>query len=100
MKTRKEQQEALKNSNATTVLGKNIRYFRLTNTKYSQETLAEKIDIHRNHVGLIERGLTNTCILNIEKISKALKVKLADLFAEPAHEVEIDKNKPFNAIKN
>ena len=48
----------------------------------SQEGLAEIADVHHNFVGLIERGQQNLSIDSMVKFSKALKVKLADLFVD------------------
>ncbi len=47
---------------------------------YSQEAFAAKCKVHRTHMGLIENGKTNITIDNIEKIAKALKVGIKDLF--------------------
>lgn len=41
----------------------------------SQESLAEKIDIHRTYIGGIERGERNPTLTVIHKISKALGIK-------------------------
>ena len=46
----------------------------------SQEKLAELADLHRTYIGDIERGERNVSLENIEKIAKALKIKLEDLF--------------------
>jgi len=47
--------------------------------KISQEELAARVGIHRNHMGRIERGETNPPIPLIEKIAKELKVKASEL---------------------
>ena len=49
----------------------------------SQERLAELAHLHRTYVSSVERCQRNIGIDGIERIAKALKVKLADLFAEP-----------------
>ena len=46
----------------------------------SQEELAEKTSVHRTYIGMIERAEKNITLKNIEKISRALKIKLSDLF--------------------
>jgi len=46
----------------------------------SQEELAEIAGVHRTYVGMIERAEKNITLKNIEKISKALKVKIRDIF--------------------
>lgn len=45
----------------------------------SQEKLAEKIGVHRNHLGRIERGETNPPLYLVFKITKALHLKSSDL---------------------
>ncbi len=47
--------------------------------KISQEELAERIGIHRNHMGRIERGETNPPLPLIEKIAKNLKTSISEL---------------------
>ncbi len=46
---------------------------------YSQEVLAEKAGVHRTYVGMIERGEKNITLANIQKVSKALKIKISKL---------------------
>ncbi len=46
----------------------------------SQEKLAEKANVHRTYIGMIERAEKNITLQNIEKIAKALNVKIKDLF--------------------
>ena len=54
---------------------------RLRNEKgLSQEQLAEIAHVHRTYIGMIERAEKNITLLNIEKIAKALKVNIMDLF--------------------
>lgn len=48
----------------------------------TQENLADAIDVHRTYIGFIEQGRRNPTILNIYKITKALKISLNDLFSE------------------
>ena len=48
----------------------------------SQERLAEIAGVHRNFVGHIERGEQNVSIDSLVRFAVALKVKLADLFAD------------------
>jgi len=60
--------------------GKRVKDLRLEKG-ISQEKLAEKIDVHRTYIGFIERGERNPALLNIYKISKALGVKLPELFS-------------------
>lgn len=46
---------------------------------YSQEILAEKAGVHRTYIGMIERGEKNITLANIQKVSKALKIKISKL---------------------
>ena len=46
----------------------------------SQEDLAEKLGIHRTYMSFIERGLRNPSLMMLFKISRALKIKLPELF--------------------
>ena len=46
---------------------------------FSQEVLAEKAGVHRTYIGMIERGEKNITLANIQKVSKALKIKISKL---------------------
>lgn len=48
----------------------------------SQEDLWDKSGLHRTYIWMIERWEKNICIENIEKLSKALKVNVKDLFVD------------------
>lgn len=50
--------------------------------KLSQEALAHLAGIDRSHMGKIERGERNVTLLNIEKISAALKTTPSVLLAD------------------
>ena len=45
----------------------------------SQESLAEKAELHRTYIGMIERGEKNITLRNIEKLAKALGVSINEL---------------------
>ena len=45
----------------------------------SQEKLAELAGLHRTYIGMIERAEKNITLCNIEKIAKALNVKISAL---------------------
>jgi transcriptional regulator with XRE-family HTH domain len=61
--------------------GQKIRQERLKQN-LSQEELAEKANLHRTYVGMIERAEKNITLINIEKIANALGVSISDLFRE------------------
>lgn len=58
--------------------GAKVREKRLKR-KLSQEALAEKADLHRTYIGMIERGEKNITLGNIIKIAAALDVSVSDL---------------------
>ena len=59
--------------------GKRVRELR-DKTGYSQEDLADLAGIHRTYLGGIERGERNPSLKNIQRIAKALKVPIDELF--------------------
>ena len=48
----------------------------------SQEELAAKAGVHRTYIGMIERAEKNITLENIEKVAKALGLKLSDFFSD------------------
>ena len=50
--------------------------------RLSQETLAEKADLHPTYVGLIERSLRNPSLNVSKSLAKALGVPLTKLISE------------------
>ena len=49
------------------------------NLGLSQEQLAVKAGVHRTYIGMIERAEKNITLENIEKIAKALELKIGEL---------------------
>ena len=62
-------------------LGANIRAERLRR-HYTQDKLAELLDMSINYVGKLERGVVIPSALVIFKLSKILRVDINDLFKE------------------
>ena len=60
-------------------IGRRIRALR-QERGLSQEQLAFEADLHRAYIGQIERGEKNIGVQNLEKIAKALKVSIKELF--------------------
>ena len=60
-------------------LGKRIKYIRERNN-ISVKELSEKSGISKSHLIRIEKGLVNSALFTVAKISIALKVKLHELF--------------------
>lgn len=46
----------------------------------SQEAFADLCGLDRTYIGGIERGERNVALVNIEKIAKALRLSLSELF--------------------
>ena len=53
--------------------GERVRQLR-KEKRMSQEELADKANLHRTYIGMIERAEKNVTLINIEKIAKALEV--------------------------
>lgn len=48
----------------------------------SQEELASRAGVHRTYIGMIERAEKNITLENIEKVAKALNLRLSDFFRD------------------
>jgi transcriptional regulator with XRE-family HTH domain len=46
----------------------------------SQEAFADLCGLDRSYIGGIERGERNVALVNIEKIARALRIPLSELF--------------------
>jgi len=46
----------------------------------TQEEAADRCKLHRTYYSGIERGVRNLSLVNIEKVSKGLKLSLSELF--------------------
>jgi transcriptional regulator with XRE-family HTH domain len=67
--------------NIKLLIGDRVRELREVRGIASQEKLGELAgDLHRTFIGRVERGETNISIENLEAISKALNVPLAEFF--------------------
>lgn len=60
-------------------LGKRIAELR-RKRGFSQEDFAHECGFHRSYMGAVERGEKNITIQGIDRIAKALKISLAELF--------------------
>jgi len=61
--------------------GKKVRSERVKRG-FSQEQLASRAGVHRTYVGMIERAEKNITLENIQKICKALNLKIGDFFVD------------------
>jgi|SRR3989339_907872 len=64
-------------------IGRKVRQERLK-LGWSQEELAEKIDVHPSFIGQIERGLKTASFDTLEKLGTVLGVKTAAFLETPA----------------
>jgi transcriptional regulator with XRE-family HTH domain len=60
-------------------LGANIRAFR-KKARLSQESLAEKADLHPVYISEVERGTKAVSVEALWKLSRALRVSISALF--------------------
>ncbi|MBU4350881.1 helix-turn-helix domain-containing protein [Candidatus Parcubacteria bacterium] len=61
--------------------GKKVRDER-TKLDLSQEELAIRAKVHRTYIGMIERAEKNITLENIQKIVRALNIKLSEIFKD------------------
>ena len=59
--------------------GKKIREVRVQRG-LSQEALADIANVHRTYIGMVERAEKNITLVNIQKLAKALKIDIKELF--------------------
>jgi len=45
----------------------------------TQEQFAERCGLHKNYIGMVERGERNPSLINIEIIAKGLKISISEL---------------------
>ena len=62
-------------------LGKKVRQLR-KEAGLSQEKLGELTELDRTYISGIERGMRNPSLRNIEKLAKALKVKVSNIISD------------------
>ncbi len=63
------------------LLHKKIRFLRL-NKGWSQETMAEKLEMSSNGYGSIERGETNVQLSRVSQIAKLFDISISELFQD------------------
>jgi transcriptional regulator with XRE-family HTH domain len=66
-------------------LGRAVRRLRETR-KFSQESFADHVGVHRTYMGAVERGEQNISLSNLERIAKGLGLKPWELLKEADHE--------------
>lgn len=71
-----------------TLFGKNVKYYRFRNG-YTQEQLAEKMDVTPNYISRLERGMHNPPFITISKVADALDVEPYELFIKRSDLTEL-----------
>ena len=64
------------------IFGKNLKYYRFKK-KYTQEKLAELIDVSPNYISQLEAGLHSADFGVIEKLAEKLDIEPFQFFLEP-----------------
>ncbi len=59
-------------------LGMKLKYERLKKG-YTQEVLAEKVDVHEKYISLLETGKQNITIKTLNRIANALEIDIYKL---------------------
>jgi transcriptional regulator with XRE-family HTH domain len=59
-------------------VGRNLRAYRVAHG-WSQETLAEKLGVHRTYMGGVERGERNLTLRSLERIAARLSLDPVEL---------------------
>jgi transcriptional regulator with XRE-family HTH domain len=58
--------------------GKRVKELRL-NLKLTQDQFAQKTGLHKNYIGMVERGERNPSLINIQVIANGLNITISDL---------------------
>jgi transcriptional regulator with XRE-family HTH domain len=61
-----------------TQFGKRVKELR-TQSKLTQEQFAKKTGLHKNYIGMIERGERNPSLINIHIIARGLEISIFEL---------------------
>ena len=75
----KNKQKVLVKNSSLIKIGLKIKLYR-TKLNYTQSDLANLAQLHRTYIGSIERAEKNITIMNLIKISEALKINITELF--------------------
>jgi transcriptional regulator with XRE-family HTH domain len=70
-----------KTTHSRRLLASNLRRIR-EDLGLSQEAFAEKLGFHRTYVSSVERCQRNVSIDNVDKMAKALRIRVAELLDE------------------
>lgn len=87
----------MRNENVKKAFGTSVRFLR-NQLGISQETLAERADVHRTYICDVEGGVRNVSLETIERLAVALEVSIAALFAPPADPAAAAEGRPLNLV--
>ncbi len=73
-----EKLTVIKESEILRKFGERVRELR-KQLSISQEELAQRANLHRTYIGMIERAEKNITLLNIQKIASALNKSISEL---------------------
>ena len=68
----------IENKNILVIFGNKVREIRKTKN-LSQEDLADKADLHRTYIGMIERGERNISLTNIAVFAMVFEMTISEL---------------------
>ena len=75
--------------------GTHVRHLRQLQD-LSQQALAEKANMHRTYIGMIERGERNPALLNLVRLANALNISLPELLTFKDYVNEGNRDNEFN----
>lgn len=58
--------------------GKRLKELRIQNN-LTQEQFAQKTGLHKNYIGMVERGERNPSLINIQVIANGLEITISEL---------------------
>jgi transcriptional regulator with XRE-family HTH domain len=61
-----------------TQFGSRVKELR-TKSKLTQEQFAQKTGLHKNYIGMVERGERNPSLINIQIIANGLEISISEL---------------------
>lgn len=64
--------------NILIIFGNRIKELRKAK-KMTQQQFADLSDLHKNYIGMIERGERNPSLINIQNIATAFEMSISDL---------------------
>ena len=66
------------NNSILNLFGQRLKELR-TKKNFTQAQFAKECGLHKNYIGMVERGERNPSLINIEIIAKGLEISISDL---------------------